>query len=64
MRIREGKNIQKHDITLLNHELAEYKLMSANPNMVYEEAHAIVEKQYNYAKELLEYLKEKSKKGG
>jgi hypothetical protein len=64
MRIREGKNIQKHDITLLNHELAEYKLMSANPNMVYEDAHAIVEKQYNYAKELLEYLKEKSKKGG
>ena len=25
MRFREGKNIQKHDITLLNHELAEYK---------------------------------------
>ena len=38
--------------------------MSANLNMVYEEAHAIVEKQYNYAKELLEYLKEKSKKEG
>lgn len=61
MRIRSNKNIQPHDITLLNHELAEAKLMKANPQMVYEEAHDIAEKQYNYAVELLEY--KKSKKG-
>ena len=61
MRIREGKNIQQHDKTLLYHELEEAKLMKANPKMVYEEAHAIVEKKYNYTAELKKYLK---KKGG
>lgn len=61
MRLREGKNILPHDLTLLRHELTESALMEANPNMVYEEAHAIAEKQYNYQKELIDYLKKKEK---
>ena len=56
VRLREGKNIQKHDITLLNHELAEAKIMGTGLDVVYEAAHAEVEKTYNYTKELLEYL--------
>lgn len=59
MRIREGKNILKHDKTLLMHELEEAKLMRKNPKMVYEEAHAIAEKSHNYTAELKEYLKSK-----
>lgn len=61
MRIREGKNIEQHDRTLLYHELEEAKLMTANPRMTYEEAHEIVQKKYNYKAELRKYLK---KKGG
>ena len=61
MRIREGKNIQPHDKTLLMHELTESKIMKANPNMCYEEAHAIAQKKYNYHTELKEYLKKKGK---
>ena len=58
MRLHEGKNIQKHDITLLNHELAESKIMGTGLDVVYEVAHAEVEKTYNYTAELLEYLKD------
>lgn len=57
MRLREGKNIQKHDETLLKHELAEAKIMGKGIDVVYEKVHAEVEKIYNYQKELLEYLK-------
>lgn len=61
MRIREGKNIEQHDRTLLYHELEEAKLMAADPHMTYEEAHEIVQNKYNYKAELKKYLK---KKGG
>lgn len=54
-RILEGKNIQPHDITLLKHEMLEFKIMSKY-NMVYEDAHRIAEAQYNYSKELKEFL--------
>lgn len=58
VRLRDGKNIQKHDITLLNHELAEAKIMGTGLDVVYEVAHAEVEKTYNYTEDLLEYLKD------
>ena len=58
MRLRDGKNIQKHDIFMLHHELMEANLMGTGTDVVYEEAHKTVEKKYNYKKELLEYLKD------
>ena len=57
MRLREGKNIKKHDIIMLKHELLEAEIMNNNPNITYEEAHAMAEKVYDYNKELSEYLK-------
>lgn len=57
MRLREGKNIQPHDLVLLMHELAEAKIMGKGEDIVYEDAHEIVEKTYNYKKALIEYLK-------
>lgn len=58
MRLREGKNIQKHDMTLLYHELEEANIMGTGLNVVYEKAHSIAEDKYNYRAELLEYLKD------
>lgn len=57
MRLREGKDIQPHDLILLQHELAEEKIMGEGLEIVYEVAHNEVEKKYNYAKALMEYLK-------
>ncbi|WP_261780829.1 hypothetical protein [Clostridium botulinum] len=56
-RLREGKNIQEHDLIMLKHERLEYELMSRY-NKKYTEAHRLTEKKYNYAKALIEYLKE------
>ena len=56
-RLREGKEIQKHDMTLLRHELMEYKLMSNG--MLYDEAHKKTEEYFNYASELFEWLLER-----
>lgn len=53
-RLREGKNIQQHDITLMKHELMESELMKAG--LTYEQAHERAQKEYNYHKELIEYL--------
>lgn len=58
MRLREGKNIQAHDKIMLLHELEEAKIMGKGLDVVYEEAHAVVEKRYNYTAALLEYLKD------
>ena len=58
LRLREGKNIQTHDIIMLHHELEEAKLMNKSLDYYYEKAHNIVEKKWNYKKALLEYLKE------
>ena len=57
LRLREGKNIQKHDITMLKHELEEEKIMGTSIDVIYENVHNEVQKKYNYQKELLEYLK-------
>lgn len=55
-RLLEGKNIKPHDITLLYHERLEYLLMKKY-NIIYEEAHTIAEKKYNYSAELQEFLR-------
>lgn len=57
-RLREGKNIQAHDLILLEHESYEYDLMN-NQGMSYEQAHKEAEQKYNYAKELFKYLEER-----
>ena len=56
-RVIEGKNIQEHDIILLKHELMEANLMADDPSMVYETAHEIAQRKYNYGEALTEYLK-------
>ncbi len=58
IRLREGKNIKKHDIILLNHELMEANIMRNEANIPYEPAHEEAQKQYNYAEALKKYLKE------
>lgn len=57
LRLREGKNIQKHDMTMLYHELAEENIMKDSLEISYEPVHEEVQKTYNYQRELLEYLK-------
>ena len=54
-RLREGKDIKKHDLTLLWHEAYEYDLMK--DGMEYDDAHKMAEKRYSYVKELREFLK-------
>ncbi len=56
-RLREGKNIQPHDIILLQHELAEEKIMGESLEIVYENVHNEVQEIYNYQAALKEYLK-------
>lgn len=54
-RLREGKDIQPHDLILIQHEAMEYDLMN-NHGMKYDEAHTESNKLYNYAKALKEFL--------
>mgnify|MGYP003304312703 CR=1 FL=1 len=58
IRLREGKNIQEHDMILLNHELAEANIMGKGTDIAYDSVHSEVEKKYNYSKALKKYLKE------
>ncbi|WP_278407254.1 minor capsid protein [Eubacterium ventriosum] len=53
-RLREGKEIQEHDLILLSHERLEYELMNKE-GMTYQEAHSIAEAKYNYRKALDEF---------
>lgn len=53
-RLREGKGVQPHDLTLLRHESYEYVMMRAGID--YREAHRMAEKRYNYSKELCEWM--------
>lgn len=57
-RLREGKDVQEHDIILLKHEHLEYGLMN-KLNLLYEEAHDLAESKYNY-KSALDDFKEKN----
>ena len=52
-RLREGKNVQPHDITLIKHEALESEYMAKG--MTYQQAHDEAEKSYNYAEEALEF---------
>lgn len=58
IRLREGKNIQEHDMILLRHELMEANIMGKGTDIPYEPAHEKAQKQYNYAEALKKYLKE------
>ena len=49
----DPENIKPHDITLLNHELMEMRLV--NDGSSQEEAHAITSRRYDYAKQSAEY---------
>lgn len=52
-RLIDGKNIQSHDVTLLNHERMERQLMKQGYTQ--SDAHKITSQTYNYAKEAYEY---------
>lgn len=52
-----GKNIQKHDIIMLKHELLEYKLMNKD-NYSYREAHLKTNQKWNYEAALNKYKEE------
>lgn len=50
-RLREGKEIQVHDLIMLKHERLEYGLMN-KLGLPYEQAHALAQRKYNYKKAL------------
>ena len=52
-RLFDGNNIQAHDITLLNHELMESKLMAKGKD--YDTAHKITQEKYDYLGELIKW---------
>nr|DAT96762.1 MAG TPA: hypothetical protein [Caudoviricetes sp.] len=52
-----GKNIQPHDLVMLNHELMEHDLMAKG--MKYDEAHELTNRIYNYQKAWIAWMKEK-----
>lgn len=53
-RLIDGTNIQKHDLTMLDHEMLEHFIMLDNGN-VYLPAHRLAEKCYNYQEECDEW---------
>lgn len=46
-RLRDGRNIQPHDLILIQHEALEAEYMSSG--MTFDEAHNKAQEQYNYA---------------
>lgn len=52
-----GKNIQPHDLVMLRHELMEHDLMANG--MRYDEAHELTNKNYNYQKAWIAWMKQK-----
>lgn len=52
-RLIDGKNIQPHDLTLLNHEKMERELMKQGFSQ--DQAHIMTSKKYNYAEEAATY---------
>ena len=54
-RLREGRNIQPHDLILIQHEALEAEYMASG--MPFEEAHSKAESQFNYTMALRIYLK-------
>ncbi|MCM1008854.1 MAG: hypothetical protein NC485_13240 [Ruminococcus flavefaciens] len=58
-RLIDGKDIQPHDITMLNHEKMEHELMKMGYSQY--EAHKITEKKFNYGLEVKKYYAEINK---
>ncbi len=58
-RLIDGKNIQPHDITMLNHEKMEQELMKNGYSQY--EAHKITEERFNYGLEAKNYYAEINK---
>ena len=56
-RLREGRNIQKHDIILLKHEHLEYGLMN-RLGIPYDKAHDLAQSKYDYASALENFKRE------
>jgi hypothetical protein len=54
-RLMLGKDIKKHDYTLLNHELYEMELKKNLPTITHNDAHTLASNKYNYKKEAIEY---------
>lgn len=52
-RLIEGKGIQPHDLTMLNHEILEHKLVLSGLSQ--DDAHKLATERYNYNKEAIEY---------
>ena len=50
-----GKDIKKHDMTLIEHELLEMRIKRENPGIEHHEAHRLASNIYNYPKEAEEY---------
>lgn len=48
-RLYTGQEVRKYDIIMLKHERLEYELMNRYGIKIYEEAHALAEKKYNYS---------------
>lgn len=57
-RLRDGNNIQEHDMLLIRHEIYEYHLMHDN-GLNYNSAHRKAEKLYNYSKSVRKWNKER-----
>ena len=60
-RLREGKNIKKHDLIMVLHEKLEYEYMNVE-KLEYDEAHKRTNEKYDYFCELTKWLKERSEK--
>lgn len=56
-RLRNGKKIYPHDITMIKHELAEEKILGNSVEISARMAHNIANEQYNYKDDLLKFLK-------
>lgn len=54
-RLMNGKDIKKHDRTLIEHELLEMKIKEENPGIDHLEAHRLASVKYNYPEEVREY---------
>ena len=54
-RLMNGKDIKKHDRTLIEHELLEMRIKKENPGIEHLEAHRLAASKFNYPKEAGEY---------
>lgn len=54
---KSGRNIKKHDVLMLYHELVEILLLLNNSRMTQKDAHMLAEKKYNYSQAVISYYK-------